>query len=295
MAIKRLRGTRRVQPIMATPTGRSSRTRRKRVFRTRRKIGWSWLGHLPLLWMAAVAGCLFLLYFVVGSNYFSVRTVNASNLSGRDLQAVIARCQCVGDNIFTLREDVIRRRLEGIPSLIVERVYTRLPNQIVVVAQYKQRVAIWRTPDVAYAVAADGEVLQVWRRPFPKHTWDGMAIFDEGFDSTIKKGKRLVVGDHVERDALTMGLSLRAHFPVALRPQVKRYYYRPFIGFTVESKTGWWALFGLDSSSLLDARITSLQGMLSGNPPVIGPGDCVDLRDPNLKNLYMRQDHRCGM
>lgn len=279
---------------MATPIGRSTSTRRKRVFRTRRKIGWGWIRHLPLLWMGAVGGCLFLLYFFVGSGYFSVRTVDAGNLSQRDLNAVIARCQCVGDNIFTLRANVIRQRLEGIPSLIVDRVYTRLPNQIVVVAEYKQRVAIWRTPDVAYAVAADGEVLKVWRRPFPKHAWDGMAIFDEGFDSTVKKGARLVVGDHVNRDALAMGLALRSRLPASFRATVHRYYYRPILGFTVEGKAGWWALMGMDSSPLLDARISALQQALSGNPPDLGPGNCMDLRDPNLKNFYMRQDHLCG-
>jgi hypothetical protein len=283
---------------MASPSGRSARPRRKRVFRTRRKIGWTWLRQLPLLWLAAVGGCLFLLYFFVGSGYFSVRTVNAGNLTQSDLNTVITRCQCVGDNIFTLRSDVIRKRLDGIPSLIVQRVYTRLPNQIVVQAVYKPRVAIWRTPEAAYAVASDGQVLRVWRSPFPKHAWDGEAIFDEGYDSTVKKGKRLVVGEHVGLVPLTIGLSLRNSIPAALRAQVKTYYYRPIIGFTVEGKAGWWALFGMNTTpQLVNARISALQAALSATPsapPDLGPGDCVDLRDSTMKNWYMRQDHNCA-
>ena len=93
---------------------------------------------------------------------------------------------------------------------------------------------------------------------------------------------------------LAAGLNLREHIPAALRPQIKTYYFRPIIGFTVEGKTGWWALFGMDSSQKVDTRISALQGMLNAKPPDLGPGDCVDLRDPNLKNLYMRKDHNCA-
>ncbi len=284
---------------MASPTGRLARPRRKRVFRTRRKIGWTWLRQLPLLWLAAVGGCLFLLYFFVGSGYFSVRTVNAGNLTPSDLNTVITRCRCVGDNIFTLRADVIRKRLDGIPSLIVQRVYTRLPNQIVVQAVYKPRVAIWRTPEAAYAVASDGQVLRVWRSPFPKHAWDGEAIFDEGYDSTVKKGKRLVVGEHVGLPPLTVGLSLRNRIPAALRARGEdlslsadhRLYRRREGRLVGAVRHGHLPAVGQRP----DQRLAS--GWLNATPPAqpdLGSGDCVDLRDPNMKNLYMRQDHNCA-
>ena len=291
MAVKRMRSTRRVSSIMAKPAGRAARPKRRHIFRTRRRFGWGWIRHLPLLWLGALAVCGFLFYFFVGSGYFSVRTVSASNLSQRELDEVNARCQCVGDNIFTLRADDIKQRLEAIPTLNVVRVYTRLPNLVIVEATHKHPVAIWRTPEAAYAVTSDGEVLQVWRKPFPRHLWR-VPVFDEGYDSSVKKGHRLLVGEHISREPLAMALNLRDRIPTDLRVQVRRYYYRPFLGLTLVGRAGWWALFGMDYSPTLDTRITALRGVLAADPPYIGPGDCISLVD--LNNVYKRHDHRCG-
>jgi len=273
---------------MARPSGPGVRPRRRRIFRTRRRFGWGWVRHLPLLWIGALAVCVFLFYFVVGSGIFSVKKVIAVGLKPREMAQVLDRCQCVGQNIFVVRPDDIRRRLQGIPTLIVKRVYTSMPNNVYVEASYKARAAVWRTPEAAYAVAADGEVLQVWRRPFPH--FSPLPVFDEGYDSTMKKHHRLIIGEHVPAAPLAMALSFRGRVPPALQAQVKGYYYRPFIGITMIGKTNWWALFGLDSSAKLDVRVNTVLAALDHVPPTLGKGDCMDLR----AYLYMRHDHLCG-
>src|SRR5215470_2028407 len=112
---------------MARPTGPLVRPRRRRIFRTRRRFGWGWIRGLPLLWMGAVAVCGFLVFFFAGSGIFSVRTVLAGHLAPGDVATITQRCGCIGDNIFMVRSDVIKQRLETIPTLRINRVYTRLP------------------------------------------------------------------------------------------------------------------------------------------------------------------------
>jgi hypothetical protein len=277
---------------MARPSGPSVRPRRRRIFRTRRRLGWGWVRHLPLLWIGALAVCAFLFYFVVGSGIFSVKKVVAVGLKPRELAQVMDRCRCVGQNIFVVRPDDIRQRLESIPTLIIKRVYTSMPNNVYVEASYRLRIAVWRTPEAAYAVAADGEVLQIWRKPFPH--FSPLPVFDEGYDGTIKKGHRLLIGEHVPAEPLAMAMSLHRRIPPALQVLVKGYYYRPFIGVTVIGKANWWALFGLDYSAKLDLRINTVIAALATVPPAtaptLRPGDCIDLRAV----LYMRHDHTCG-
>jgi hypothetical protein len=275
---------------MALPRGSNNRPRRQRFFRTRRKIGLGWLRQLPLLWIGAVAACFFLLYLVVGSGVFSVKTVEAPNLAPKDLAQVVARCKCIGANIFVVRPDDIQRRLNGLLTLVVTRVYTSVPNTVHVEATYKQRVAIWRTPEAAYAVAADGEVLQVWRHPYPHNHWKPLPIFDEGYDSSVKKHHRLLVGEHVPVVPLTMAMNLRSRVPQQLQALVKGYMYRPATGITMIGRANWWALLGVDYSSKLDQRLSAVLTALTEVPPTLGHGDCVDLR----ATPYMRHDHSCG-
>src|SRR5262249_24920775 len=143
----------------------------------------------------------------------------------------------------------------------------------------------------AYAVDGTGEVLQVWKRPFPHGSWKGLPVFDEGYDSTIKRGKRLLVGESLPADPLTMALAVQSRMPTTLAPLVKSLLYRPFVGVTIIGRANWWALVGMDSSTTLDVRLNTLQAALDQVPPYIGPGDCVDLRS---EHQYYRHDHRCG-
>jgi hypothetical protein len=239
---------------------------------------------------------VFLLYFIAGSGVFTVRAVSAPNLRRKEMSQVIALCNCLGKNIFLVRPDDIKKHLEQIPSLVVTRVYTSLPNKLYVDATYKKRVAIWRTPEAAYAVAADGEVLQVWKLPFPKRAWKGLPVFEEGYDSSLKQGHRLLVGEHVSVSALTMARSLRSRVTAQLRPLVKAYLYRPYSGITMIGRADWWALFGMDSSSALDVRIASLQFVLATKSSPLTPGKCIDLRQvvPGHSIVDIHPDHNCG-
>ncbi len=147
-----------------------------------------------------------------------------------------------------------------------------------------------------YAVAADGQVLQVWKKPFPKHGWKDLPVFDEGYDGVIEKGHRLLVGEHVAVQALEMALNLKSRTPEQLRPLVKGYSYKPFTGGIVVGKTNWWALFGMDRSNNLDFRMAALLGALTHRPPLLAPGQCIDLRQVSLEGAqsYIHPNHNCG-
>jgi hypothetical protein len=284
---------------MARPTGPLLRQQRRRPVRTRRRFGWGWIRHLPLLWIGALAVCAFLTYFFAGSGVFSVRTVLASNMSPAELAQIRQRCNCIGDNIFVVRADEIKRRLAAIPTVEVERVYTRLPNQVVVVARPKAKVAIWRTPEASYAVDGSGEVLQVWRtRPFPRD-WKGLPVFYEGYDGNFARGHRLVVGQSLPHDApLAFAVSLHAAMPADLQALIRKYVYSRYIGITVEGVTNWWALFSPNDGSM-DQRVEALHQALlptDGSAPLLPAGYCIDLRGAlsSREYQYMRADHRCG-
>ena len=60
----------------------------------------------------------------------------------------------------------------------------------------------------AGAVDARGEVLRVWKHPFPHAGWKGEPVFDAGYDGTIKRGKRQLVGGRLPVEPPNMGLSL---------------------------------------------------------------------------------------
>jgi hypothetical protein len=282
---------------MARQISTAAPRRRPRFFRTRRRFGWGWISHLPLPWLGALAVSLALLYVVIRSGTFTVRAISAPGIKGKEMAQIENRCRCLGKSIFVLQPDQLKQRLLGIPALSVRRVTTSLPNHIFVDAVYKPRVAVWRTPEAAYAVASDGQVLQVWKKPFPKHGWKPLPVFDQGYDSQVRKGRRLLVGEHVPVAALTMALNLSMRMPEALRPLVKQYLYRPFTGEIVVGKANWWALMGTDTSSDLDLRLAGLLSVLDRRPPLLLPGKCIDLRSAGAASpgpVIIHVNHSCG-
>jgi hypothetical protein len=291
---KRRSGRNRGSGVMARPLGSGSKQRRPRFIRTRRRFGWGWIRQLPLPWMFVFAVCVGMLGYVAESGTFNVRAITAPNLSAKEIAQVTARCDCIGQNIFLVRPNDIKQRLESIPQLVVNRVYTSLPNHLYVEAALKERVAIWRTPEAAYAVASDAEVLQVWKRPFPKTGWKLLPVFDEGYDATVKPGHRLLVGEHVSASALTTALALKSRALPSVRAQVKGYLYQPLSGVILVGRTNWWAVFGTDTSSNLDVRMDDLGAALSRG--ALAKGSCVDLRIVDAQHntrLTVSRDHSC--
>lgn len=282
---------------MALPLGGGAQLRRRRQVRTRRRFGWTWMRHLPLLWLAALASCAFLTYYVVGSGTFSVRTVRANGtLTSQETAEIEAQCGCVGANIFALRVATIERNLARIPTLQVTRVYTRLPNQVIVDAARKPRVAVWRTPEAAYAVDGTGEVLQVWRKDaYPRHGWKGLPVFDESYDDLFVRGHRLTVGRYLPPGApLAFALTLYTGLPMDLRSQVRKYVYRDPVGITVQVAGARWALFSPADDSLT-LRIAALVQVVQPDATVQLPsGYCFDLRGTLGKSQVFSPNSRCG-
>lgn len=293
---------------MARFNGPAPHGRKRRPIRTRRRFGWGWIRRLPLLWLGALAVCAFLTYFLAGSGFFSVKTVRAGGkLSRTDIGQIAAHCDCLGDNIFVVRADDIKRRLAAqIPTLVFDRVYTRLPNEVVVEGRPKVKVAIWRTPEAAYAVDASGEVLQVWKKPDPRQLWkklperwQGLPVFDEDYGGQFTRGRRLLVGQSISATDLAYALDLSAAMPADLQAAIKQYRFRRYIGITVVGKKNWWALFSeRDGVGDINLRVDALhQEWFGGNgaAPALHAKGCIDLRGPlGSHEQYVRADHHCG-
>jgi len=296
---------------MASPVGTTSKLQRPRFFRTHRRFGWEWLRQLPMPWLAMAIVCLAMLGYVAESGKFDIRaiTVDGLNLSPKLISQIDAQCDCIGMNVFVVKPDDIQQRLEGIPQLVVTRVYTSLPNQLVVEASLKKPVAIWRTPDAAYSVAADGEVLQVWEAPFPKHGWPGLPVFDEHYDSVFQQGQPWHAGQHVAVDALAMALSVHSKvarlslnvpepagvMPPPLAKRIGSYLYQPLAGLILVGHSNWWAVLGMDRSSNLDYRLDVLVAVLSRQAAALTAGKCIDLRnvDAQTSGVTISRDHNC--
>ena len=292
-----MRRVRRASGAMALPLGGGAQLHRRRQVRTRRRFGWAWMRHLPLLWLAALAFCAFLTYYVVGSGTFSVRTVRANGvLTSQETAEIEAQCGCIGANIFAVQVAMIERNLARIPTLQVTRVYTRLPNQVIVYAARKTRVAIWRTPEAAYAVDGTGEVLQVWRKDaYPRHGWKGVPVFDEGYDDLFVRGHRLTVGRYLPPGTpLGFALALYTGLPADLRAQVRKYVYRNPVGITVQVAGARWALFSPADDNLAP-RIAALEQVVQPDAAVqLLRGYCFDLRGTLGKSQVFSPNSRCG-
>ena len=111
-----------------------------------------------------------------------------------------------------------------------------------------------------------------------------------------RRGHRLLVGKYCRPwRRLTMALNLRARLPAALRAQVKKYFYRPFVGITLIAGQTGGRCSACDYSPTLGCAAHGAAGGASrrcrrASAAAIA-SICADARAVSV----LRHDQRCGL
>ncbi len=270
------------EPVPKAPSISSGRQRNSvrivvpPTLKTRRSWNWKRLGRWPWLRMIVVVAAMVSVYILLTSGAFAIREVQAVGDPNLPISQMEQRCMCLGGNIFTLQPDIVRRRLAGIPMLVVDDVYGRLPNRLIVEAHYKQPDTIWRAQNGYFLVDARGEVIAPATGP------SRLPVV------TLKKGQRLALGQHVDTAGVVTVHDLIRYLPHSLRNKISAFYYSPTSGITIYTKRQWYATFGSLSGSLLQARIIIFQWMLTQRGKAHVP--LFNYADLQYSNPYVRKD-----
>ena len=105
--------------------------------------------------------CSSLLYHVATSDEFRVVTVRVSGnqlLTASELEAAAA---VSGANIFWVRQEEVRRRLQTLPAVQSARVAAFLPNRVEMRIGERPPVAVWLAGGTPWLVSAEGRILAV--------------------------------------------------------------------------------------------------------------------------------------
>ena len=124
----------------------------------RQRASGAWLATrlLALLLLSAASG---LLYHVATSDEFRITAVRVSGnqlLAASELEAAAA---VSGANIFWVREEEVRRRLQTLPAVQSARVTAFLPNRLEIRVGERSPVAVWLAAGIPWLVDAEGRVL----------------------------------------------------------------------------------------------------------------------------------------
>ncbi|GAC1436313.1 MAG: hypothetical protein NVSMB65_10320 [Chloroflexota bacterium] len=220
------------------------------TFKTRRQWHWRRLLRVPWLRIGAVLIPLVVLYLLLGSGTFRVRQVEAIGDAGLPVSLLRAQCRCIGSNIFLLRPDSVRQRLQHIPTLVVSDVYGRLPNRVVVEAHFKKPRAIWRGRNGFFLADDHGELIA------RATGWVPLPVI------AVRKTQKLAVGQFLDAGAMTTVGDLIRYLPPYLRARISGFYYSPISGITVAMRGHWSATIGWLTGSTLQGRIIILQWAL---------------------------------
>ena len=241
-----------------------------RVWQWRRALRWPWLRlAVALLSLGSV-------YVLFTSQAFAIHEIQAVGDARLPLRQLEQQCACVGTNIFTVQVDTVRRRLAAIPMLIIDDVYGRLPNRLVVQAHYKQPDMIWRGQNGYFLVDAQGQVMAraVGRTTYPV--------------VTLKRGQRLELGQRMDTAAMATVHDLIRYLPASLRGKISAFNYSPTSGVTIVRHKQWYATFGTLTGTVLQERIIIFQWMLSQRGK--GRVPTFNYADLQYSRPYVRRD-----
>ena len=185
-----------------------------------RGSGMAWLV-TRLLALLLLSGASGLLYHVATSDDFRiahVAVVGNQILSGSEIETAAA---VSGANIFWVRQEEVKRRLQALPAVQTARVSMSLPNRLEIRIGERTPVAIWQVGSTSFLVDQEGRVLGAVPTARPLLT-----IRDVG-------RTELEPGTRVDADALQTSFRLRQELPRLAGTAPREFEYSADTGVTV--------------------------------------------------------------
>ena len=221
-------------------------TQRQTTPPLRQRFGrWLWrFGVIALVGGLGVIGWL-----VYQSPLLQVRSVSIAGAETLDPAVVAEVSGLKGQNIFQADVTAARERLLSLPAVKDVSISRRWPGRMQVRLEERKAWGYWQVKEQPYVVDDEGVVLDDARPEEGAPT-----IFE------LDSERRLVAGDRVEADAISLSRRLIEESPRALKQNVARLEYSEHSGLTVAFDGGLRATFG--DSRDLDYKLSVLYVLL---------------------------------
>jgi cell division protein FtsQ len=221
------------------------------------------LRYLSIAVVLASAGVV--AYFVYQSPLLQVRSVAVAGAGTTDSSLIAEVSGLKGQNIIQVDTASAKNRLLALPMVKGVSIERRWPGKMLVRVEERRPWGYWQVEEQPYVIDDEGIVLDD-ARP------------DEGAPTIFEldSERRLVAGDRVDADAVTLSRELIDSAPTALKRNVVRLEYSDHSGLTAAFDGGLRATFG--DSRDLDYKLSVLYVLLDKAETQSLAVNSVDLR-----------------
>ena len=239
-----------------------SQTKRREGPPLRQRLG-------RLLWRLGIVALLASLglvgWLVYQSPLLQVRSVSVTGADSLDPAVVAELSGLKGQNILQADTAAAKSRLLALPAVKDVSISRRWPGRVLVRIEERQPWGYWQVKEQPYVIDDQGVVLDDARPEEGAPT-----IFE------LDSERRLVAGDRVYADAVSLSLQLIEESPRALKQNVTKLEYSAHSGLTVAFDGGLRATFG--DSRDLDYKLSVLYVLLENAQEQSFAVHSVDLR-----------------
>lgn len=217
-----------------------------------------------LLAMILLFGASGLLYHVATSDEFRIARVQVAGnrlLSINDLQAAAA---VYGANIFWVRQEEVRQRLQALPAVQSARVTAFLPNRLEIRIGERTPVAIWQVDGAPLLVDDEGRILG------SSAEFRQLPVIQDLDRSGLRAGAQ------VDADALRTTFRLQRLLPEVAKTSPREFEYSRDTGVSVVTDFGPRVRFGRGED--LEWKVTALVAVRGELERSGGRAELIDLR-----------------
>jgi cell division septal protein FtsQ len=197
----------------------------------------------PAVPAIAILGLTAGFLFAALSGQFTVRQIRVVG-QGLPVAAIDQSARVAGQNIFTVRSDVVIANLSNLQRVAVRRVDVSFPDRVTIYARMRRAMAAWRTSSGLYLLDPDGRIIR-----------------------SVKATRLPIITSTEQNSSLGPGVVEAVHEAVQLLPRapngaITAFQYGPRNGLSIVGRTGWQATVGMGTRRTMVDRIATLAEVL---------------------------------
>lgn len=186
---------------------------------------------------------------VVAFNLPQLKVTQVEIVGGKalDINRVKASLRLDGQNLLAIDAPMIEKMLRQQPAVKAVTVRRQWPNKVIVQVEERRPVAIWQTPEGAFAVDEEGYVISEAQAQGP-------------LPAIVAQEGGLRVGSRVPQGVMGLSKDIISRMPRESGAQPRQFQYSTSLGLAVVTDQGWKAIFGDDRD--LDFKMATLAVVL---------------------------------